>query len=171
LRVRAPNISRDLVVLVERHIHALVEFPIPAVKHHLEGNVGSILDTRDSRLASQDADAPRGARSFEIIDDELVGTGRGVEVAKGLGGRYGREQHSDSPLGVCAFPDYRPVRERESSPVRRLCVTTAKLGFVIFIEWPTHCREINDKMRIHDGHGRERDPQNGPSQLHTLGGI
>lgn len=60
----------------------LVEFPISTVEHHLEGDVGPILNARDSRCGGHDADASSGARSLEIIDDELVSAGRGVEVVK-----------------------------------------------------------------------------------------
>jgi hypothetical protein len=114
LRIRAIDVSRDLVPLVERHIHALpypsqrvlsrttqseqqcvwinylVEFPIPAIEHHLEGNIGPVLNTWDSRSGRIDTDASRRARSSEIIDDELVPAGGSVEVVKGLGGGRGR---------------------------------------------------------------------------------
>lgn len=46
----------------------LVEFPITAVKHYLEGNVGSRLETR---CAGPDADIPKRACSLEITDDEV----------------------------------------------------------------------------------------------------
>lgn len=87
------------------------------------------------------------------------------------------------------MPDYKPVREGEQRPVRRFRVATwasrgvkpllkstasiqetltAKLGFVVFIERTTDCREIDDKMRIHDGHGRKCGRQSGPGQFHIL---
>ena len=73
----------------------LVEFPVSAVEHHLEGNVGAVLNTWDSRCAGGNADASRCARSLEITDDELVSAGRGMEVVEGRRGSGGRNQHSD----------------------------------------------------------------------------
>lgn len=118
MRVRAPNVGWDDEVLVEQHIHTLphqsqhtfscttrsrqqiagaylVEFPISTVKDHLEGNVGPILDAWNSRPVGRNADASGRARSFEIIDDELVCAGSGVEVVKGFGGSCGGEQYTD----------------------------------------------------------------------------
>jgi hypothetical protein len=69
------------------------------------------------------------------------------------------------------LPDDQPVREREQRPVRRLSVAvctfrgvklssnltasvwkilTAKVDFIIVVERPTHCRVIDQKMRVHD---------------------
>jgi len=72
----------------------LVEFSVSAVEHHLEGDLGPILNARDSRCGGHDLDAPGRARSLEITDDELVSTGRGVEVVEGRRGRRGGEQYS-----------------------------------------------------------------------------
>lgn len=44
---------------------------------------------------------------------------------------------------------------------------TAKLGFVVFIERTTYCRESNRKMGVHKGRGRDRGCHSGPDQLHA----
>lgn len=85
LEARKPR-SRDVY---------LVEPSIAAVKHHLEGNVGAVLNTRDSRRGGQNADASGSARSLEIADDELISTGRGVKIVEGSRGSRGREHHPD----------------------------------------------------------------------------
>ena len=72
----------------------LVKSPISAIKHHLEGNVGAVLNTRDSRRGGHNADAAGSARSLEIADDELVATGRSVKIIEGRRGSRGREHHS-----------------------------------------------------------------------------
>ena len=73
----------------------LVEYTISTVVCHLEGNIGSVLDTRDTRCCWLDTDAPRGTVSLEVTDDELVSTGRGVEVVEGRRGGRGRDQHAN----------------------------------------------------------------------------
>lgn len=117
LRVRARDVRRDNVRVAERHIHALsyqdqyifgcteserqfvatylVEFSISTVKHHLEGDIGPILNARYSRSVGHDADASGRTRSLEVIDDQLICTRRGVEVVEGFGGSRGREQHTN----------------------------------------------------------------------------
>jgi len=167
LRVRASDISWDAILIVEQDVHALVEFPVATIENHLEGNVGPVLNTRDSCLGGLNADASRRARPLEITDDELVRTGGGVEVVKGRRGGGGGQHHSDSPFCVCAVPDYQPSRERESRPVRRFRVAIAKLSLVVFVQRSAHPRESNLEMRVHDGHSRKRGSQNGPSQFHV----
>lgn len=118
MRVSTPDIRWDNEVLVEEYIHALphpsqhifsrtaqserqfsaaylVEFPVPAVKHHLEGDVRSILNAWDPRPVRDDTNASGRARPLEIIDDQLVCTGRGVEVVEGFGGGRGGEQYTN----------------------------------------------------------------------------
>ena len=88
------QVSASYPMLLKANAY-LVEFPISAVKHHLEGDVGPILDAWDPRCGRIDADAPRRAGSLEIADDKLVCARRGVEVVKGLGGSRGGKQHPD----------------------------------------------------------------------------
>ena len=79
LRVRTRDVGRNSVVAAERDIHALrnqrsasplldrperpearvaylVEHPIPAVEGHLEGDVGAILNARNSRRGGLNTD-------------------------------------------------------------------------------------------------------------------
>ena len=117
MRVLTSVVGRDIEIAAERHVHALVhpssahlipqplrergcvrylvEFPISAVEHHLKGNVGPGLNARDSRLCGLDADTSTLTRSLEIVDDELIRAGRGMEIVKGRGGSRGGDQHSD----------------------------------------------------------------------------
>lgn len=99
--VRAPNVDRNMVLIVKRDVHALqkfsvsgcdtndnsartrlVEFSIPIIKNHLEGDVGPILDTRDSCRGGHDMDTPRRAIALEVTYDKLVGTSSSAEVTE-----------------------------------------------------------------------------------------
>ena len=118
MKVKATHVHRDREIIVERHIHALVHlsqpirpqithseerdrvaylviFHLSVIIHHLEGNVGPVLNARDSRLGGLDADASTRTRSLKIIDDELICAGGGVEVVKGRRGGRGGDRHSD----------------------------------------------------------------------------
>jgi len=92
------RVSTSCSVLLEakkRVVIYLVEFSVSAVEHHLEGNVGAVLNTRDSRCGGGNADASRRARSLEIADDELISTGRGVEIVERRRRSRSGDQHSD----------------------------------------------------------------------------
>jgi hypothetical protein len=60
----------------------LVKCPISAIKNHLEGDVGPVLDTREPCCGGHDVDAPRSTVALEVTDDKLIGTRSGVEVTK-----------------------------------------------------------------------------------------
>ena len=117
-KVKATYVHRDREITVERHVHALVHpsqpirprtthteeqdraaylviFHLSVIIHHLEGNVGPVLNARYSRLGGLDADAPARTRSLKIIDDELICAGGGAEVVEGRGRSRGGDRHSD----------------------------------------------------------------------------
>ena len=60
----------------------LVEYPVSALKDHLESNVGPILNAGDPRRGGLDVNTSRRATPLEITNDELVCTGSGAEVVK-----------------------------------------------------------------------------------------
>ena len=119
LRVRTRDVGRNSVVTAERDIHALrnqrsasplldrperpearvaylVEHPIPAVEGHLEGDVGAILNARNSRRGGLNTDTePSRAVTLEITNDKLIGTGGGVKIGKVRRIRRGGDQHAD----------------------------------------------------------------------------
>ena len=74
----------------------LVENPISAIIDHLEGNVGPVVDPRNTRSGGLHADTESSsAVSLVTADDELVRARRGVEVSEGRKGSRGGDQHAN----------------------------------------------------------------------------
>jgi hypothetical protein len=62
----------------------LIQRPVAAIKNNLDGDIGSILDTADTRLIQVYVEACKTfSRSLEKVDYELIFAGSIVKVIEG----------------------------------------------------------------------------------------